>query len=1531
MAKQLINLGTPNGGNGDTVRVAFSKINDNFSELYTGVDLNNVDTNINPLVGGTYDIGSVDRPWHAVWVGPEGVHIGDKLLSVNGQGAVTVDGVVIATPTGAGVQSDWSATSGPSRILNKPTLSPVATSNDYRDLDHKPTVPTQVSQLQNDAGYTTFSGSWNDLTNKPTLFNGSYLSLSNKPSLFSGAYSDLTGKPSLFSGSYLDLTNKPAIPTDVNQLTDVDSLIGGGIASTNKLVNGSNEVILGTDGNLTLPVGGDILDSEGNSVLGGTGVFTASTTAPELTPGALWFNTEEGKLYVNYNDTWVDANPTEIDPSAIRFNNLNQIELPEGGDIVNVNGVSVLNGNANTGNIEFRNDSINDVNGIFITNASQATVPTASITIPANGAGAVSITSNNNTWSFDDNGALIFPDALTIDASVIGKSSSNTITEELPGMTISETTEIESQIEIATTGIVIAKRTRITSNDGVTTSIDEAGSTLTVNNSTASIKHYVEPEGPNNGSYMQVSTSSNGAVLEGVNETLNGTDYGRVVATQNAVTVNTSVDGVAKYWLFDYLGGLTLPTPTSQVFTLTFDSTHYTPTIGKPSLELTSEPWQLEGQVIYEHNGDAVLQLNNIWPILINPGYTSGDTFTFSSLVHGLSDYTLSIVLNNVVFTGGVHWTANVGASALPAYPSSILANGAIKLTAGEESFILGSDGNLHFPDGSFQGTAFVGNATALVNGSHTATINEYGFLSLSQGTIETPSGLAILSNALDAPDYPVQWLFYNIQDDIVNTSYRKGVIELPGLQQIESSIGVMRLTNPGKSSITMANDVVIRAKAQLDSVYKTWGFGTNGEMNFPDGSSYAASTLTGAVDSDLEFEVKHITTVSAEAFHGGINDLIFDISVNDDITVVGPGWELNVGSELAPIWATVSQASINQSGDYEIIFSENYDFEDFTTYTFRNPVPVAQSWTIRSQTGGLVGPGGAIVTNETYPLVNSETYSGMEGVDYTSGGLMYFDFSTPTLYIDSSRFNNSALLLAIITAPVGTVFDIGLNSIPGGYTFTTDSLHSAGGFTGTTTVPSGQGAPAITNIAFSFSSDGGTYRELAVELPTADGLNEQRWTFSNDGKLTTPSGLEIFNNGAPTNNNEIHSTNGLWLTNTGLDYLRMAWALGDNTPSTTPGSNARSTSLSASNSGVSFEVIDADYNSRAWIFGPNGSLTFPSGAGFVQGDSGQLKTNDSTTSSLDFRDGSGRGFYTNSDGFSLRGDGDSTWKFGTDGVLNLPNDGVLKVGSLSQTSLGKLAGTTNQGAVATAIGFCTAEENQGEYATAIGISAGRYSQGANAVAVGSGAGGITQSSNAVAIGNFAGSDTQGSNAIAIGKRAGFNNQHANSIILNASGFDVNSDGTNRFYVKPIRNDTTSTNILSYNPTTYEITYGDVFKGGGSWTVTTGTNTYSFTVNAGATYVMWVRGTTDNGVISWNATVTITNTNLPAIGTQQAYAYSGAGTLLDFTSLPSQIVGTPGTVTRSPAILGTSSGLFEFGISNTSPGDATVYWGWTKI
>jgi len=102
-------------------------------------------------------------------------------------------------------------------------------------------------------------------------------------------------------------------------------------------------------------------------------------------------------------------------------------------------------------------------------------------------------------------------------------------------------------------------------------------------------------------------------------------------------------------------------------------------------------------------------------------------------------------------------------------------------------------------------------------------------------------------------------------------------------------------------------------------------------------------------------------------------------------------------------------------------------------------------------------------------------------------------------------------------------------------------------------------------------------------------------------------------------------------------------------------------------------------------------------------------------------------------------------------------------------------------------------------------VSAGNQTQGVNAVAVGSSAGQIAQGTNTIAIGTLAGNDNQGGTSIAIGASAGQINQHQNTIILNATGSALNSDGTSRFFVKPIRNASTS-DILFYNSSSSEVT-----------------------------------------------------------------------------------------------------------------------------
>ena len=110
-----------------------------------------------------------------------------------------------------------------------------------------------------------------------------------------------------------------------------------------------------------------------------------------------------------------------------------------------------------------------------------------------------------------------------------------------------------------------------------------------------------------------------------------------------------------------------------------------------------------------------------------------------------------------------------------------------------------------------------------------------------------------------------------------------------------------------------------------------------------------------------------------------------------------------------------------------------------------------------------------------------------------------------------------------------------------------------------------------------------------------------------------------------------------------------------------------------------------------------------------------------------------------------------------------------------------------------------------------IAIGANAQSGGganANTIAIGALAGNLNQGIRAVAIGLGAGETSQGANAVAIGAGAGTTSQPANSIIINATGTALN--GTNSgLYVDPVRNDTgNTTNVVYYNTTSKEVTYG---------------------------------------------------------------------------------------------------------------------------
>ena len=78
---------------------------------------------------------------------------------------------------------------------------PPSFSGDYNDLTNKPTIPTNVSAFYNDAGYLTSA----------TLTETQVLSIRHDTVFLTGG--SFVKLPAGFSGNYNDLTNKPTIPT----------------------------------------------------------------------------------------------------------------------------------------------------------------------------------------------------------------------------------------------------------------------------------------------------------------------------------------------------------------------------------------------------------------------------------------------------------------------------------------------------------------------------------------------------------------------------------------------------------------------------------------------------------------------------------------------------------------------------------------------------------------------------------------------------------------------------------------------------------------------------------------------------------------------------------------------------------------------------------------------------------------------------------------------------------------------------------------------------------------------------------------------------------------------------------------------------------------------------------------------------------------------------------------------------------------------------------------------------------------------
>ena len=327
---------------------------------------------------------------------------------------------------------------------------------------------------------------------------------------------------------------------------------------------------------------------------------------------------------------------------------------------------------------------------------------------------------------------------------------------------------------------------------------------------------------------------------------------------------------------------------------------------------------------------------------------------------------------------------------------------------------------------------------------------------------------------------------------------------------------------------------------------------------------------------------------------------------------------------------------------------------------------------------------GGGNVTTANIGTVAPSSTTGALWFDTTDGRLYVNNGDTwvdanPTVITDPSFYLGNL-----------TITDRTINSDDSGYTFGAD---------GTLTMPWGKigafGGPGLTMMAnvdqnqqFTgmFVGNTGSPVQAALTLQpesaaisvsnlgTGEGYN---WQFDNTGNLTIPGNINYANGvsilsgitaGSGSVSSLVNGSQTLSLNSDGTVTMPLGSVIKATTDSYTGISTSDGNTFAYVNSDgfyVSTLYTTAEYE---WHFDNNGLLGLPNGAKIGSSDSNKFATDQATVGSLDLRDGTGRGFYTGDDGYTLRSNGTYNWIFGTNGGLTIPGDIISHGGNTSIT-----------------------------------------------------------------------------------------------------------------------------------------------------------------------------------------------------------------------------------------------------------------------
>jgi hypothetical protein len=246
MTKLNVNIGlSVNDKTGDTLRSAFDKINQNFTELYT-------------LTGGSSSALTELAQDYAAPMFNHASHVNITAVYDDANNKILLTGA-------SQVQSDWTQTTNTALdfIKNKPTLF----SGSYTDLTNKPTIPAGIGDF-------TFTNSSATVPVNTTLTLTAFDNTTKESKLTLSP----TTKSSLYAANNLELGIGYGTGFEKYWLFGSDGSIRfpdttvqttAWPGSVSSLVNGAKTISLGTDGILTLPADAVVKTISGNLTIEG--------------------------------------------------------------------------------------------------------------------------------------------------------------------------------------------------------------------------------------------------------------------------------------------------------------------------------------------------------------------------------------------------------------------------------------------------------------------------------------------------------------------------------------------------------------------------------------------------------------------------------------------------------------------------------------------------------------------------------------------------------------------------------------------------------------------------------------------------------------------------------------------------------------------------------------------------------------------------------------------------------------------------------------------------------------------------------------------------------------------------------------------------------------------------------------------------------------------------------------------------------------------------------------------------------------